>query len=527
MPKVLSIDAEKKYQTLFDSAPDLMLMINKSGKILVVNKQVEKTIGYPAKDLLKKHMSLIIKEAYLAVFDALLKKCFKGTAPTTEIEILNKQGKPIWMDLDIAPIKDHGRDARVLVHLRDATEKEALLQQLIQSERLKALGKMTSGVAHNINNLLTIVLGHIRLLQSRPKDKQVLQDAINIISKCAWDGAQLINKLQTFSSKNKCHREKFIPVDINYIIRESIEFVKPRWKHEAQFHDIRYDIKYNNLTDVVLVSGNPGEFREVFVNIINNALDAMPEGGKLSFSTKTNGSKAIISVADSGIGIPEELCEEVFNPFFTTKYGKGIGLGLSTAYAIIARHRGSISVKSILGKGSVFTIKLPIVTAAGREEKFDTAPGDAIRAATVLIIDDEEEICRIVAKILTGAGHRVFTALNGKDGIEIFKNNRIDLFFVDLTMPDMSGWEVARTINNLESKKKHKTPMVIFTGWGDTLEPSKLAKTGVSMVVSKPLDNNQLLNIVKQTVQFRAGEGNTHPQSYNENKLESKPYART
>ncbi|HLG30814.1 MAG TPA: ATP-binding protein [Candidatus Brocadiales bacterium] len=408
---------------------------------------------------------------------------------------------------------------------RGVTKRSALLEPLIQSERLKAIGEMALGVAHNINNILTIVLGHIRLLQSRPEDKQVLQDAINIISKSAWDGAQLVRKLQAFLRTNS-HKEKFIPVDINYIIRESIEFTKPRWRDEAQFRNVRYNIKYNNLPGVVLIRGNPCELREVFVNIINNALDAMPEGGELSFSTKMNGSGVLISIADTGVGIPEGLYKKVFEPFFTTKHGRGMGIGLSTAHAVVTEHKGTIKVKSILGKGSEFTIKLPITSNQGRDAMFATAnlpqarhrvstlPMDGTKAANVLVIDDEKEICIIVTKILTGAGHKVFTAQAGKGGIEIFKNNHIDLVLIDLTMPDMSGWEVARSIHNLELRKRHKTPMAIFTGWGDTLEPAKLAKTGVKMVISKPLDNNQLLNIVRQTVQH-------------ENKPKYKRYART
>ncbi len=386
--------------------------------------------------------------------------------------------------------------------IRSVTKRSALLEPLIQSERLKAIGEMALGVAHNINNILTIVLGHIRLLQSRPEDKQVLQDAINIISRSAWDGAQLVRKLQVFSGKNN-QKENFEPVNINNVIKESIEFTKTRWHDEAQFHNVRYNIRYYNLTDVVLVPGNPCELREVFVNIINNALDAMPEGGELSFSTKMNGSGVLISIADTGVGIPEGLYKKVFEPFFTTKHGRGMGIGLSTAHAIIAEHKGNINVKSILGKGSEFTIKLPITSNQGRDamHRVSTIPMDGTKAANVLVIDDEKEICIIVTKILTGAGHKVFTAQTGKGGIEIFKNNHIDLVLIDLTMPDMSGWEVARSIHNLELRKRYKTPMAIFTGWGDTLEPAKLAKTGVKMVISKPLDNNQLLNIVRQTVQ--------------------------
>ncbi len=411
-----------------------------------------------------------------------------------------------------AKFSDPRRETPGSVPLRDATERSALLEQLIQSERLKAIGEMASGMAHNINNILTIVLGHIRLLQSRPEDKQVLQNAINIISKSAWDGAQLVRKLQAFLRTNS-HKEKFIPVDINYIIRESIEFTKPRWRDEAQFRNVRYNIKYNNLPDVVLIRGNPCELREVFVNIINNALDAMPEGGELSFSTKMNGSGVLISIADTGVGIPEGLYKKVFEPFFTTKHGRGMGIGLSTAHAIIAEHKGNINVKSIVGKGSEFTIKLPITSNQGRDAMHcvSTIPMYGTKAANVLVIDDEKEVCAVIAKILTSAGHKVFTARSGKDGIRLFKKTPFDLVLCDLTMQDMSGWEVASTLKDLESKKRHKTPMAIFTGWGDTLEPAKLAKTGIKMVISKPLDNNQLLNIVRQTVQHENKPKHTCP----------------
>ncbi|MBI4007402.1 MAG: response regulator [Planctomycetes bacterium] len=500
---------ERLHRTLYDNAPVLLFVIDTSGKILDVNKRVENVLGYHAKDLLEKHISLIIKKNHRVAFRDFMRERFNRAAPAAgiELEILNKRGNPILTNLELTPVSDSNWGTVALVHLSDATERSALLQQLIQSERLKAVGEMASGIAHNINNILTIVLGHIRLIQSRPEDKQVLQDAIKIISKSAWDGAQLVRKLQSFS---RVHRplERLVPVDINYIVRESIEFTKLRWKDEAQFHGVHYNIKCHSLTGAVLVPGNASELREVFVNIINNAIDAMPEGGELSFSTKLNGNKVLVSVADSGCGINEKHCKKLFEPFFTTKYGKGTGLGLSTVLAVLTEHKGTIKVKSVVGKGSKFIIKLPVLSSQGRDTMFATAnlpqarhcaptiPIDGTKAANVLVIDDEEGICNIIAKFLRSTGHSVSTALTGKEGIRIFKSGQFDLVLCDLTMPDMSGWEVARAIHNLESQRVHKTPIVIFTGWGDTFDPAMLAKTGVKMVISKPLDNNQLLDMV-------------------------------
>ena len=276
---------------------------------------------------------------------------------------------------------------------------------LLQSEKLKSIGIITTGIAHEFNNILAVISGNVQLLEGSYKDDAELTGALNIIERAANDGAEISSKMLKFTKLSQ-DTTRFEAMDICNIIHQSIDFTMPRWKNMAQINGINYQMETGEMKKVPSILCNPTEIREVFINIINNALDVMPEGGRISFSTWANGDSVFINISDTGYGMSEEIKRNIFDPFFTTKTPTGTGLGMSMAYGIIARHGGKINVESEIGNGSIFTLQFPATNKPGSPEKLPGPEQDTEgRAQHILIVDDEEAICHILDKFLSRCGH--------------------------------------------------------------------------------------------------------------------------
>jgi signal transduction histidine kinase len=231
-------------------------------------------------------------------------------------------------------------------------------EQLIQSEKLRALGNLASGVAHDFNNILAAILGRTQLLLRKVQDPDLLR-WLKVIEQLTNSGAETVERMQKFARTYRTRSEKdFQKLNINEIVQEVVGITRPKWKDEAELKGIKIEIE----TDLGKLSppiGNASEIREVLTNMVFNSIDALPEGGKIAIKTRMRGEDIEISVSDNGLGMIEEVKKKVFEPFFTTKRDKSNGLGLSVAYGIITRHNGEITVESQPGEGTTFTIKLP------------------------------------------------------------------------------------------------------------------------------------------------------------------------
>ncbi|GAX62150.1 signal transduction histidine kinase [Candidatus Scalindua japonica] len=248
---------------------------------------------------------------------------------------------------------------------------------------------------------------------------------------------------------------EFISYDIGELIEQSIDFTMPRWKNMAQSRGIDYSMDRNGMLKTPSILCNPTELREVFINKINNAMDAMPDGGQLSFSTWCEPETVFITISDTGTGMPEEVKKRVFEPFFTTKSAAGTGLGMSTAYGIMARHGGIIDVESELGKGCTFTLELPIAEKTVNPTKppisEQKVKGNDL---SVLVVDDDEDICSILDNFLSKAGYKVLTVNNGANAIKQTEKEGFDLVLCDMAMPEIFGYDVIRALNTLNKRPK-------------------------------------------------------------------------
>ena len=429
-----------------------------------------------------------------------------GEATIGVVEIINKlQGEFSADDLRLLSALANQvaiaiKNARLYQELQDAYhELQTAQDRLLQDEKLRALGQMASGIAHNFNNILSVIMGRAQLALRAATDETVKQDLQGII-RSSRDGAAMVHRLRDFTlTRDIC--AALLPVDVNEVVRATVEVTAPRWKNQMESE--------GRLVEMVIepggpaqVAGNPAQLREVLTNMIFNALDAMPEGGAITIKTWAEGEEVFVSVSDTGVGMSEEVRRRIFDPFFTTKGARNTGLGLSTALGIVARHGGQIEVQSELGQGTTFTIRLPAADFAAEVEEGVGFRRPSVRRWKVLVIDDEEEVCEVVSRVLGAEGHQVTAALSGREGVDAFCRDRHDLVITDLGMPEMSGYDVVERIREVDPQ----VTLVILTGWGEEMDDERVSSGEVAAVIRKPFDIDEFLEMITNLLSQTDGE---------------------
>ncbi len=367
-------------------------------------------------------------------------------------------------------------------------------RQLVQSEKLRALGELAGGAAHDFNNMLAVICGRTELLLKQVKDQNIVK-SLKIVQKVASEATDTIRKLQEFA---KAEPDKlFMNLDVNKIIKQVIEITKPKWKDEAEAKGIKIEL-LPDLKEAGEVLGDPSELREVLTNLIFNSIDAMPEGGKIFLESDKDKEFVLIKVRDTGLGMTEEVIKKAFDPFFSTKGVKGIGLGLSVAYGIISRHKGNIKIESQPKKGTTFLIQLP-KSQVLKTSEIKEMP--LLSPSKILLIEEEKEVRDVVFEMLVEAGNEVMVAESGEEGLEIFKDGLFDFVLTDLGMEKMSGWELTKRLKNINPQTK----VALITGWGTQIDLSEAKKRGVDFVVSKPFTQEKLLSVLVHAKMQRKG----------------------
>ncbi len=411
-----------------------------------------------------------------------------------KIEEYGHTGNRGWYELVLNPIYDNNDVTGFTVFVIDITERKQMEEALLQSEKLKSIGTITAGISHEFNNILSIISGKVQLLEMDYEDNKELKDELRIIMNAADDGAEISSKMLQFT-KTRQDRDEFVPSDITDLIIESINFTRPRWINEAQAKGINYQIDRAGMARVPFIKCNPTEIREVFVNIINNALDAMPGGGSITFSTSSNDDAFFVDITDTGEGMTEDVKKNVFDPFFTTKTPEGTGLGMSMAYGIITRHGGKIEVQSEPGKGSKFSIQFPIdAKTVSTVSKLEPQQETIEKNLHILVVDDEEDIRNILDQLLSRDGHKVKTVDNGADAIKMAEGEDFDLVLCDLAMPNIFGYDVVRVLNGLKKRPK----IGIITGWNDEPALASGKELKVDFYLQKPFKHSVLFKHINE-----------------------------
>lgn len=358
---------------------------------------------------------------------------------------------------------------------------ESYIQHL---EKMKIVGELASGSAHHLNNILSVILGRTQILQKKLGGSHFIKD-LKLIEQAAEDGAKAVRRLQSVKAKSE-PISKSKPLDINELLQEVVEIARPRFEREAQSLGIIYDLQLT-LGSIQKVKGDATALREVFLNLLNNALDAMPNGGKLTIQTTQKEKKILVFFSDTGIGIDEQVREKIFEPFFSTKGEKGNGLGLSIGAEIIDKHQGRIYVDSIPKKGSIFLVELPGVKDEAKDTT-ETKPIDEDISCHVLLVDDENVVRETLGEMLEDEGCNVTLANSTEDAYVKFQKFGCDIVLTDLSMPGANGLELAKRIKSV----RKDIPIVLITGWNQ-IDPRILEEEDlIAGVIEKPFNLKQI-----------------------------------
>jgi PAS domain S-box-containing protein len=497
-------------EKIIKGSKDGIIISDEIGTILSVNEAIEQMLEVSKEEILGKHTSELIIDEEEEVKKVLEKigMMFETGFASYKTRYKKRDGNYVEIECYSSLIRDENE--KVIAGLsiaRDITERQQMQHQLFQAEKLRSLGELAGGVAHDFNNILAAILGRVQLLkmQFKPpagiteKRKSMIDlvKSLEIIEKASFDGAETVRRIQEFSRKRVDDKE-FSHLSVNELLENALDFTKVRWKDNAESQGIKFDIQ-KSFSPVPATLGSAAELREVFTNLLNNALDAMPEGGSIEVKTTAEDKTISIDIRDTGGGIPEEIRNRIFDPFFTTKGVQSTGLGMSISYGIISRHKGTIAVKSAEGKGTTFTIKLPVVAKPLEKREIIKSVPLQKRRARILVVEDEDEVRQLLSDILASEGHEVEAAANGREGIEVFSQNTFDLVFSDLGMPDMSGWEVADEIKSINSQ----VPVILVTGWNVEIHNSEKSTDSVDKIIQKPFEVKQVLRTVQEVMEHK------------------------
>jgi signal transduction histidine kinase len=410
---------------------------------------------------------------------------------------------------------------RLTEGLQKAYEELRRTQQVVvQQERLRALGQMASGVAHDVNNALSPIVAYSELLlNSLPDLPEVSRHYLQTINQAGADIAQIVARMREFY-RRRSDTEPLSDVDVNKTVAEVIELTRPRWRDLPQREGISIQIQHELEPHLPPLLSDPAELREALINLVFNAVDALPQGGTITFITRALDSAAAgrngdserqiqLEVRDNGIGMDEKTRQRCLEPFFSTKAQRGgTGLGLAMVYGMIQRHEGNIEIDSAPGCGTCIRLTFPVrekKAAAGRNSRIEA---NTKRSLNILCIDDDAQVRQLLKDCLTHFNHRVVVASGGKQGMELFrtavsKKEPYEVIITDLGMPDIDGHHVARTIK----AEAPGTPVIMMTGWGTTMRDDGETAPEVDAVIGKPphmQELNELLLRVTTPAKARA-----------------------
>lgn len=406
-------------------------------------------------------------------------------APARELAMTAPDGTSRAVLVNAGPVRDEkGTLIGAVAVFQDIEGLKRIQAEMARAERLQGLGTLAAGVAHDFNNALALIMGHAEMAL-RAADDPVLRQQIEMISRVASDSAAIVRRIQDLA-RARTSRDNVV-FDLSAIVREAVDMTRPRWRDEAQAKGVHFEVR-TDLEHEAVIAGQPAEIREAVFNLILNALDAMPGGGVLAFCVGRKGTEAVLSVSDSGSGMPPEIAEKIFDPFFTTKGPRGTGLGLAVVFGIVQRHEGSIAVDSRPGRGTTFTLRFPLRTAPA------LPAGERPRAAAtvrrrILFVDDQAAIRQMTEDLLGGSGHEVTSVESGAEALRLVAERDFDIVLTDLGMPEMNGWEVAAAVRRL----RPAVPIVLVTGWGETVPAEEAARNGITRILSKPFSLEQIL----------------------------------
>lgn len=472
------------YESLLRAQSDLgegVAILDSSGRFLYVNEALGRIYGYSRDELLAmpSFWGLIPAELLASLRERFAQRISGETVPDHyEIAVLAKSGKRVEVEVAVKQLQTGG-GPQIIALIRDIRERKRLEAELLQVEKLRSLGVMAAGVAHHINNVLAGVLGQADLLLETTEDDAV-RHRLQTIVQSAQDGAAAVHRIKQFAYDT--HAETCEQVNLATLVRDVVAAMEPQWKDQASKEERTITVE-TVTPEPIWTVGVASELREALINVLLNAVDALPSGGRIRVELDAKDTRATLRVVDDGTGMPEEVLRRVYDPFFTTKpLGEGTGLGLAITYGIMQRHSGSVKVRSKPGRGTMVELMLPVTSAAEEIDRPEEAQ-TPVPPLRVLVVDDEPALAEQLHAILLLDSHRVRVCHGGVEALAALAEEQFDLVITDLGMPGLNGWSVA-------SEAKQRMPKVrvgLITGWANGPEGlNDPRKDCVDFIVAKP-----------------------------------------
>jgi len=508
-------ESELKFKCLSENSPEIIYTLDYSGSFSYVNPAWEKVLGYSRSEVLGKFFVDFAAEKDVNKYIGMFKRIRNNRDTIIDVvgSLTHKDGSERLFNLSGAPnLNTDGQVVGMVGLIKDITEQQKLQGQLIQAQKMEALGTLAGGVAHDFNNILTAIIGYGELASMDVSDDEELSSNICNMLKASQRAKELVGQILAFSRQTQ---ESLNPVEIKNIVEEVLKLLRASLPSTIE---IRPDID----PEFGMVEAVPSQIHQLLMNLCMNAAAAMAaDGGLLAVSLKNEkisrfqakmfqniepGLYVVLTVKDTGQGMPPGIMEKIFDPYFTTKEkGKGTGLGLAVVHGIVNRHRGKITVESVVGVGTTFHVYLPVFEselATEAEDPNQTLPeGDEC----ILLVDDEEDILDTGSRMLSRLGYEVVTKSNSIEGLNLFRQNpgRFDLVITDMTMPKLTGDKLARELIQI----RPDIPVVLCTGYSENINEEAAREIGIKKLSIKPFGMRDLAETARRAIDESKPQG--------------------
>jgi PAS domain S-box-containing protein len=498
--------SNSKFEGMVQISDDAIMMIDEQQRITLFNPAAERIFGYSAPEVLHQPLDLLLPERYRSMHATHVKgfstspEALRSMNRRGIIFGLRKDGEEFPAEASISKFDtDEGRV--MTVRLRDISERQKLEEQLRQSQKMEAVGRLAGGVAHDFNNLLGVIVGNMYLLRANPRDTEQVKAAADQVMAASEKAGALTRQLLAFSRKQVMRPET---IDLNRVT-ENLGKMIPRLMGE----DV--DVRILHCKDLKPVKADPNQVEQVILNLVVNARDAMPDGGKLTIETNNvslnaeqarrndvqPGEYVLLAVSDTGEGMDESTRSRIFEPFFTTKpTGKGTGLGLATAYGIVRQSNGYIWVYSEVGQGTTFKVYLPATSEPTMEVVASGAPEITLTGTeTIMLVEDEDALREVLVKVLKANGYHVLSSSRGPEALGLARLHRdpIHLLVSDVILPGMRGPEVAEHVSRLHPEMR----VLYMSGFTDNALMHSGSLPHSTLFLQKPFPPDVLLRRIR------------------------------
>ena len=483
--------SEERYRTVVNQSYDgIFLLDPDTGRLHESNPAMSELLEYSLEELANLTIYDIVADERDIIDLHIQSVIESNTDFLAQRRYKRKDSSTVNVEVSASVIQSEGQRF-ICVQVRDLTARKRMESEMLRLERMRALGKMSQGIAHNFNNILSVVLGCSELAKERTTDTESAARIEEVIAS-ALRGEELVKRLsQALGTREEINLQ---PVSISKVANEVIEATRPRWKDQPEARGRKVQI-VTDFGDTRNIRGSESGMHDILINLLFNAVDAMPDGGAITIQTSSRGEEVELAVSDTGVGMSEETRQRVFEPFFTTKSDVGTGLGLATVYGTVTRWGGRIDVESILGRGTTLTLRIP---ASDDSETIETPVSSATRGrrSKIVIVEDDEFVSTMLTRILSDH-HDVQTISSGREVLEQLQPDFCDVALIDLGMPDMPGDQVADEIKN----RLPFISTVLLTGW--VLNENDPRLTPFDFALGKPVRASQLRDVIGQAVILR------------------------